>query len=509
MSFVIVGLAGCVLTGSALAQDKDAAVKFTTAKQAHEAWQKSTDETGRQAALEWLESFTLSCPPPALAESLACLGRAASTGKSREIFLAVCAKRGAPEADAAVRQDVALQLADWQMAAGNYEAAAAALTNHLKSADLPIILRSTAVRKAATILSDNLNRPAEAAALLATTLAATPPEKDPTSFSEMGNARAALLHVTLHDAAGAETETRRVLALGSNCPPTSYAIAVDRLVMLLAETGRTNEVVAALLLVFRHPALPAIGCARKLIDAGSGPAQMDEAVGLLRSHVAIPLGASADTQLRIERLQPDVVELLLALGRPDEAVRECRVFALGASDRVYPQAIELAARCLKSLDGDLGRANALLAFHGTVPPPPGSSNILFAFSALSDPIRTEAAKQTEKPLSDWQSWINRAAIYSWLDRPADSMEAARAAFACCPMSSNTLQICANAVARPVLVATRDPALGQRLADFLLTGAAGPDGRQGTQDDIADPFPEARRRLSYTGTAPAPVATKTP
>lgn len=491
--FVAVGLAVVLIKGAALAQDQDA-TKFATAKQALEAWQKAEDEGGRRIAAKWLEDFTLSCPPPMLAESLSSLGRVMASGESRKAFLAICAKRNAPETDAAIRQTVALQLADWHTAAGESEAAFKALAAHLKSTDLPLALRLPVVSKAATILVSNLNRAADAAALYAAELAATPPEKDPSFFAEMANARAAVLHVQMRDLVNAEVETRRVIELGGACPASAYVIAVDRLVSLVAEGGRTNEVASTLLLVFRHPSLPAAGCARKLIDGGASPAQLNEAIGLLRSRVP---ANPAELQMRIERIQPEVVELLLALGRPDEAVRECRAFVLCAPDRIYTQAIELAARCLKFLDGDLGRANALLEFHSSAPPPSGSSNPLFDFPALDDPVRVEAARQAEKPPTDWSGWITRANLFAWLDRPVDSMDAARAAFACSPMVSNTLQSCANAVARPILVATRDPALGQRLADFLLMGAAGPDGRQGTADDIADPFPEAKRLLSYT------------
>jgi len=63
------------------------------------------------------------------------------------------------------------------------------------------------------------------------------------------------------------------------------------------------------------------------------------------------------------------------------------------------------------------------------------------------------------------------------------------------MTEAALQPCANAIARPVVILTRDSVLAQRLVDFLLYGANGPDGKA-----IADPFPEIRRRLAYAETA---------
>lgn len=493
--FVTVGLVGCVLTDGAFAQAKSEASAFATTVEAYAAWQKAPDEAGRRAALDWLETNARSCPASVLSDALLHYGRA-STADARDAFLAVCAKRGAPEAAAADRQTVALQLADWHSAAGEHEAAVAALNAHLKSDDLPLTLRAAAVRKAAQLMTDQLGRAADGAALLASAADVAPPEREPAVFADLLNARAAILQTALHDRAGAEAETRRVLALGDACPVAAYAVAVDRLAALLVESGQTNAIPPTLLLLFRHAVIPAAGSARKLIDSGASPAQLEEAVGLLRARAVATFLTIAELQTRAERVQPELAELLLALGRPEEAVRECRVYALSASDRTYPLAIDLAARCLKALDGNLARANGLLEFHGVTPPAADARNPLLSFPALADPVRAEAARQPDPPPADWTAWMNRAALFSWLDRPIDSMDAARTAFSCCPMASNTLQICANAVARPVLVATRDTALGQRLTDFLLFGAGGPDGRPGTEDDIADPFPEARKRLAY-------------
>ena len=77
-----------------------------------------------------------------------------------------------------------------------------------------------------------------------------------------------------------------------------------------------------------------------------------------------------------------------------------------------------------------------------------------------------------------------------------AVNAARMAFSACPLATKDLQSCADAIARPVLVATRDAARAQRLTDYLLRGKAGTDGIVGTADDLDDPFAEALRLLSY-------------
>lgn len=503
--WILVGLFG--LTAGKTVWGADAP-SFATPKQACDAWMKNPDATARKTAFDWLRIHAETCPPKDLPEALAQFGRVASSSGSRDAFLGACAKRGGSEdADVAVRQAVAFALADWHVAAGEPAAAAAALEQFLKPANLPATNRAAAVIRLSALYADSCGRPDEAAALAAASMEAVSPRNDPALYAELANARAAVLQLHLRDVTGAEAECRKVLDLGKACPQPAFIAASERLASILTDSGKTNEAAKALLLVFNHPLPPPAGIARKLIDSGASEAVLQEAVGLLRSRVAGAMASPTDLLAAVEKGQPEIVELLLALGKAEEAVAECRVFALGASDRAYPQAIELAARCLKTLDGHLGRANALLDFHGKNPPAAGTRNPLFEFPALTDAVREEALARTATPASDWTGWINRAAYLSWLDRPVESMDAARSAFACCPMTSNTLQACANAVTRPLLVATRNPETAQKVADYLLTGPAGPDGAVGTTDDMADPFPEVRRLLSYPMVEGRPSAAK--
>lgn len=492
---VLAGMVGLVtMTGGATHGAEPA--RFTSAKQAHDEWARNPDAASRRAAFDWLRANAQSCPLKALPDALAQFGRAALAAGSRDAFLEVCATRAAAATDPLERQAVAFAQSDWHAAAGEYEAAVATLDTYLKSPAPPVPQRAAAVVRLVALQADALGKPNEAVARATAFLATIAPLEQPAAYAEAANARAAVLHLHLRDHAGAEGDCRRVVELGKACPQPAYLAAVDRLAAVLTDGGKTNEAADALLLAYAYPLPPPAGTARKLIDAGASKSVLEEAVTSLRRRLAGASANAAELQASLDKIQPELIELVLGLGRPEEAVKECRVFALGASDRAYPQAIELGARCLKTLDGHLGRANALLDFHATAPLPPEVRNPLFDFPVLTDAVRAESLARAGTPITEWTGWINRAAHLSWLDRPVDAMEAARAAFAACPMASNSLQACANAVTRPILVASRNPELAQKVADYLLTGPAGVDGAIGTSDDLSDPFPECRRLLSY-------------
>lgn len=501
----LMGLAGIVLAGDPVKGAGMIAGRDDMRK-AFSAWQSGKEPAERRNVLDKMVQYADACPTNELSEALSLLGRTTSVAEGKEAFLGVCARRSAAGGSAHARQTATMQVSDWHAAAGNSEEAISILRGYLDEPGLPAPFRDAAARKAASLLAEKLARPDEAAALLGAALAKVDPGTDAMSFAGLACARATLLR-GLRDVEGAQTEVRRVLALGEACPANAYVSAAELSAMLDVDAGRPDEAAEVLLSVLRHPSLPPAGFVRKLLDLGVGPAKLEEAVGLLRSRMVAPFTSVSDFQMRLERVQPDLVELLLAIGQADEAVRECRVLAFGASDRAYPQAVELAARCLKARDGNLGRANALLAFHGATDLPAAEGrNVLLSFSPLDDPVRTEGLRALAgTPPVDWNGWLVRSAHLVWYDRPFESLEAARTAFAGCPLATNALQTCANAVARPVLVATRDTALAQRLVDYLLFGAAGPDGRAGTDDDLADPFVEARDRLAYDAGDAAPPA----
>jgi hypothetical protein len=467
---------------------------FTSIKACYDAWLGAGNEADRKAARDWIETRArMSVSQKELGEAIMILGRIAATDGSGATFLALCAER-ARDADPALRQTVILQTSDWQASAGDHAAALATLSGFLSGTDPTPADRAIATRKAAVLLADNLGRPVDAAKLLADAMALVT-TNSPAAFADLGIARADLMSKILNDPAAAEADLRRVLALGTVCPQAQFQSASDQLAAILAATGRAGDVPEVLMSVLRRSPLPTAGFARKLAESGASVKLLEEALVLLRRGVATAV--PAELQMRIDSVQPESVELLLVLGRAGEAVGECRAFVLAASDKAYPKAIELAARCLKRNDGNLGNANALLDLHVAGRTASGvAENPLFTTSPLADPVRLEAAAAPPPALDDWNGWLNRSLLLRWLDRPAESLAAAHAAFTACPVSSNSLQICANAIARPVLAVTRDTAFAQRLVDHLVFGAVGADGIRGTADDHEDPFAEAEKRLAF-------------
>ena len=245
--------------------------------------------------------------------------------------------------------------------------------------------------KAGTLLTDRLARLADADALYvqAKTAIST---NDLAAFTSVCLSRATLLQGMLRDKPGAIAEYEKVLSYNELCPAQNYATAADRLVLLLTSEGRGEEAAKVLIKEIKILSSFPQGIAKKIIDTGAGAAFYEETLAMSRGRITEAQSAS-DLQARVERIQPDIVELLLALGRPAEAVAECRVFGLCASDKAYPQAAELTARCLKTLDRNIGRANAFLEFQRiSASPTEKTENVLLTLPALSDAVRTEATK---------------------------------------------------------------------------------------------------------------------
>lgn len=398
---------------------------------------------------------------------------------------------------------VAPALADWYVGLGNNEQALETLTAQLNQgpefSPPQIVLLAN---KTTSILMGKLFRYEEAVEVLSNAIH-TVSAQDPNAFASLANAQAAILQKNLANPNAAETRVREVIALGDRCPVLAFTTASELLASILSEKGDREGAVEALVLLLKRSDLPPSGIAQKIILIGATPTEIEASIRMLRLRMGQMPSDLKEFSARAERLQPEIVEFLLALGLRDEAVCESRVLVFSASDRMYPQAVELAAKSLKARDGNLSRANALLAFQSADDAlVVKQKNVLLDFPTLNDDVRMqsyEALASAVKPL-DWNEWLLRSAYLLWLDRPAEALDAAVEAFTLCPLSETALQTCAATIVRPILVAMRDSAVAQAVIDYMLFGALGRDGKAGTEDDRTDPFPGIREKLAFP-TAP--------
>ena len=107
---------------------------------------------------------------------------------------------------------------------------------------------------------------------------------------------------------------------------------------------------------------------------------------------------------------------------------------------------------------------------------------------LEDSVRRAAWKHLSAlEESHWGDLLALSQRLLWLDDPYGSAEAAMKAFSVAPFNDASLQLCANALMRPILAVTRNPAMGENTVSYLLYGEKGRDGKPNTADDAVNPL----------------------
>ncbi len=296
----------------------------------------------------------------------------------------------------------------------------------------------------------------------------------------------------LGDEAGVVAAAEDIVALGDDCPWSNYSQARFALAEALMRKGEADAAETCLAALLERDEVASQGTARRLLSLRVGKALQERFVAAMREKIAaVPFGNAVLFKSRVQSGMPEIVELLVGMGRLDEALGECRVMLLTASSpqSAYGNAVRQTADVLKRLDGNLGRAFAFLESQKTNGVS-SAAGLLPTGPALSDPVR---AAEREKCLasadanrSSWGALLDCAFRLLWADSAEDSMRVAMAAFSCAPFSEKELQACADAVMHPVSVMTRDKAAVAAVRDYLLYGEAGRDGVRGSADDVASP-----------------------
>ena len=194
--------------------------------------------------------------------------------------------------------------------------------------------------------------------------------------------------------------------------------------------------------------------------------------------------------------QRRIVEILVKKGTYDEALRAVRVCMDGSNDeKSFADMVRLAADILRAMDKNLGRANALINYHRYGPA--GEDQKAGTDDDLKDPLagvaypsypeREKAFAEARKQAGD-DTRAMRYRAFTWLycGRPKEALRCFMDAFA--RASADEIVLTANDMILIGARSARGYAVGlDAFYHFVNCGPAGPDGKPGTADDLADPF----------------------
>ena len=498
ISLLVIGIIGCVFADALMAQSE--VVAYANAYQSWDAFNNTKDDTIRTKAFEWTKQHAEHCQNNDIRITYINFGNMARELGRNDEYEKTCFERIKRE-NIDVGSYISTLLCDWYIKNEMYDKGLSLVTSYLKdAAEFSPEKLGMFAERAVTILSKKMVRHEDASKLLSDTTELV--KDNPALFASIANIHAELLYSTLSNITGAEKLCSQVLELGNQCPPDSYFSSAYMLAKIVYGNRNTEKTIDTLMLTLKHQSLPPRGIAKRLIDMNAPFEKLDECVSLLRQRMIADIPTQNEQQLRdcVERIQPELIKLLIALGRKDEALGECRVYLFATQMNNYAGGVDLIAETLRVCDNNFYRINAFLNFQrASAEELKTQNNPIMGFPQLNDAVRMGILKSFEDnaPPIDHSGWRMRSLYLIWLDRPAEAMNAAVNALMASPMSTGSLQSCANAVVWPLLVATRDTAFAQSVVDYLLWGEAGADGILGTSDDIVNPLPEARKRLTYS------------
>lgn len=271
-------------------------------------------------------------------------------------------------------------------------------------------------------------------------------------------------------------------------PRALMGIAHCQLVM-----GKHAEAFDSVLRAMRmSPAVVKEPTFREVTVAAADKMETDLIVGRLRQCIF----DNIDNPSMRDILQDIVVECLSLKGNFDEALYESRILVETCMPQNTPGAVDRLAAGLKAKDGHLARVNAFLAYQKFLKA--GPDKAMGTPDDLDNPLASILAPRNEareKQFSDALAKIpkdaagrlRRATLLRYWGKPVDALKELKIAFALAPVDTKSLQAVTDRIVEILYQVTGDPNVGTRFVEFQKFGPPGPDGKQGTADDIENPI----------------------
>jgi tetratricopeptide (TPR) repeat protein len=185
----------------------------------------------------------------------------------------------------------------------------------------------------------------------------------------------------------------------------------------------------------------------------------------------------------------------LALGRPEAALAELRAAYAIASGRELTQATYGVATAIKAMDGHAHRANWYLSYHKHGPSgpdgEPGSDDDLI--DPLADepwnlaPERASALEEAIKACpGNYEGLRRKGYLLMIAGKPREALRVLVKAYRVRPPGGGDLAQAVTDVAVAIKAVDGHVRRANQYLEYRKYGPAGPDGKAGTLDDIADP-----------------------
>ena len=194
--------------------------------------------------------------------------------------------------------------------------------------------------------------------------------------------------------------------------------------------------------------------------------------------------------------QRRIAELLAKKGAAEEALKAARVCMDACTDeKALADIVRMMADMLRSQDKNLGRANALISYQRFGPAGEGGKagdagelkDPLAGVGYPSYPAREQVFAEARKQAgADARAMRYRAMTYLYTGHPKEALRCFMDAFG--RASSDEMSAAGHDMIVIGARAVRGHSVGlDAFYNFVNYGPAGPDGKPGTADDLADPF----------------------